>query len=134
MERFTHSSAPVKKVQAVQFGILDPDFIVSVDVYCTIWTVCKNPYLYLVAASRQLMRDHKSAVCSGGTLLSKLRSAKRMKRANQRRVASVTLRWELLTALSSVRPTGQVFRTAQGTLVTLSWPRPCIILASYQQL
>ena len=29
MDRFTHSSAPVKKVQAVQFGILDPDFIVS---------------------------------------------------------------------------------------------------------
>lgn len=32
MDRFTHSSAPVKKVQAVQFGILDPDFIVSVQV------------------------------------------------------------------------------------------------------
>ena len=32
MDRFTHSSAPVKKVQAVQFGILDPDFIVSADV------------------------------------------------------------------------------------------------------
>lgn len=29
MDRFTHSSAPVKKVQAVQFGILDPDFVVS---------------------------------------------------------------------------------------------------------
>ncbi|KAL0051000.1 hypothetical protein WJX82_000334 [Trebouxia sp. C0006] len=27
MDRFTHSSAPVKKVKAVQFGILDPDFI-----------------------------------------------------------------------------------------------------------
>ena len=35
MDRFTHSSAPVKKVQAVQFGILDPDFIVSAHMCCT---------------------------------------------------------------------------------------------------
>ena len=28
-DRFTYSSAPVRKVKAVQFGILDPDFIVS---------------------------------------------------------------------------------------------------------
>ena len=34
MDRFTHSSAPVKKVKAVQFGILDPDFIVSVHLSC----------------------------------------------------------------------------------------------------
>jgi hypothetical protein len=28
-DRFSFSSAPVRKVKAVQFGILDPDFIVS---------------------------------------------------------------------------------------------------------
>lgn len=29
-DRFTYSSAPVRRVKAVQFGILDPDFIVSI--------------------------------------------------------------------------------------------------------
>jgi hypothetical protein len=28
-DRFSFSTAPVRKVKAVQFGILDPDFIVS---------------------------------------------------------------------------------------------------------
>lgn len=28
-DRFTYSSAPVRGVKAMQFGILDPDFIVS---------------------------------------------------------------------------------------------------------
>jgi hypothetical protein len=27
-DRFSHSSAPVRRVKAIQFGILDPDFIV----------------------------------------------------------------------------------------------------------
>lgn len=29
MDRFTPSNAPVKRLKALQFGILDPDFIVS---------------------------------------------------------------------------------------------------------
>ena len=29
MDRFPYSSAPVKRVKAIQFGILDPDFVVS---------------------------------------------------------------------------------------------------------
>jgi len=28
-DRFSHSSAPVRRIKAMQFGILDPDFIVS---------------------------------------------------------------------------------------------------------
>lgn len=27
-DRFTHSNAPVRRIKAVQFGVLDPDFIV----------------------------------------------------------------------------------------------------------
>ena len=29
LDRFPYSSAPVKRVKAIQFGILDPDFVVS---------------------------------------------------------------------------------------------------------
>ena len=29
MDRFTYSPAPIKKVQGVQFGVLDPDYLVS---------------------------------------------------------------------------------------------------------
>lgn len=29
MDRFTHSSAPQRKVKALQFGVLDADFLVS---------------------------------------------------------------------------------------------------------
>jgi len=28
MDRFSYSSAPVKKIKGIQFGILDPDFLV----------------------------------------------------------------------------------------------------------
>lgn len=29
MDRFTFSTAPVKKVKAIQFGVFDPEFLVS---------------------------------------------------------------------------------------------------------
>ena len=29
MDRFPHSSAPLRKVKGIQFGIMDPDFLVS---------------------------------------------------------------------------------------------------------
>ena len=29
MDRFTHSTAPIKRVRGLQFGILDPDFMAS---------------------------------------------------------------------------------------------------------
>ena len=28
MDRFSYSSAPLRRVKAVQFGIIDPDFLV----------------------------------------------------------------------------------------------------------
>ena len=30
MDRFSYSSAPLRRVKAVQFGIIDPDFLVRV--------------------------------------------------------------------------------------------------------
>ena len=37
MDRFPYSSAPVKRVKAIQFGILDPDFVVSKGVTMRKW-------------------------------------------------------------------------------------------------
>lgn len=34
IDRFTYSSAPIKRVKAVQFSIWDPDEIVSMQIGC----------------------------------------------------------------------------------------------------
>ena len=77
MDRFTHSSAPVKKVQAVQFGVLDPDFIVSTAGDYVIQTTSVSLHTAHTTRSNSL-----PIPCSGGTLLSRLRLAKHMKREN----------------------------------------------------
>ncbi len=55
MDRFSYSSAPIRRVKAIQFGVLDPDFLVRsrlsasyVDCspasrgpqWCARWTCC----------------------------------------------------------------------------------------------
>ena len=68
MDRFTHSSAPVKKVQAVQFGILDPDFIVSVHLSCglvvpkRLYSVCQHFYEQLLKLSAHSLQRRYSVV------------------------------------------------------------------------
>lgn len=79
MDRFTHSSAPVKKVQAVQFGILDPDFIVSGDVCFDL--VEKATTVSLDTVHIETLNSLPQ-LCSGDTLLSRSKLAKHMKRAN----------------------------------------------------
>ena len=34
MDRFTHSTAPIRKVKGLQFGILNPDFVVRLERLC----------------------------------------------------------------------------------------------------
>lgn len=42
MDRFAHSNAPVRKVKGLQFGILDPDYVVSLEAACTASRECKT--------------------------------------------------------------------------------------------
>lgn len=46
MDTFSYSSAPVRKVKTIQFGILDPDFVVSVAIQLIIKLKISNTHSY----------------------------------------------------------------------------------------
>jgi hypothetical protein len=55
MDKFPYSSAPLRRVKAVQFGIIDPDFLVRWCLACSDWVPRCTHFLTLQRIGRMLI-------------------------------------------------------------------------------
>lgn len=127
-DRFPYSSAPIKRVKAVQFCVWDPDEIVST----TSLRACMHAAtallgIFLAFPSSHAMRAMRAHVppLRGAIPSPRLTAATPMRRASRSRAVFQTCAWAPWTRLGGwcAPPMVPTPSTAQVTSATSSWPR-----------